>query len=86
MRSNLNVGWKHTNSTSVSMDATVYDEISGAPDWPDLSPEARAERLLARYEQWYADADKPKADYFQGTREEKLEHMERVILYFENQR
>jgi hypothetical protein len=64
----------------------MYAEVSAAADWPQLSPEVRAERLLEKYEQWQADLDKPKRDDFPGSKDEKLKHMQRVIFYFENQR
>ena len=65
---------------------SMYDGVSAAADWPQLSPEIRAERLLEKYQEWQADPDKPKRERFSGSKEEKLKHMERVILYFENQR
>lgn len=65
---------------------SMYDEITAAADWPQLGPEARAERLLEKYEEWQADPDKPNREYFPGSKEEKLKHMQRVIFFFENQR
>lgn len=64
----------------------MYDEVSATAEWPQLSPEVRAERLLEKYEEWQADPEKPKGERFSGSKDEKLKHMERVILYSVNQR
>jgi len=63
----------------------MYQRLISLPEYPNLSSEERAKKLLEIYEEWESDPDVPHRERFSGTREERLKKMERVIFTFEHE-
>jgi hypothetical protein len=63
----------------------MYHRLISLPEYPNLSLGERAEKLLEFYEEWESDPDMPHREMFSGTREERLEKMNRVIWFFEHE-
>jgi len=63
----------------------MYKRLINLTDYPSLSSAARAEKLLALYEEWESEPNMARPKRFSGTRKERLERMERVIWTFEHE-
>ena len=65
----------------------LYTRLTKLPEWPGLSSEARAERLLEWYEAELRRAWPPRRGLFPRavTRKEKLAEISRVMRSFESQ-
>jgi hypothetical protein len=64
---------------------SMYHKLISLPEYPNLSPEGRAEKLLEFYEEWESAPHMPSRERFSGTHNERLEKMQRVIWFFEHQ-
>jgi hypothetical protein len=64
---------------------SMYNRLISLTEYPNLSPEERADKFLKFYEEWESDPDMPRQERFSGIREERLKKMKRVIWYFEQE-
>jgi hypothetical protein len=65
----------------------LYRELALLPDWPDLSAEARARKLLEGVEEELAKADAPpqRKALFNCPGEQRLKVARRMIEHFEDE-
>ena len=64
---------------------SMYKRLITLPEYENLTVVARAENLLAMYEEWESAPNMPKRERFSGARAERLKKMERVLWTFEQE-
>ncbi len=63
----------------------MYTRLINLPEYENLTAVARADKLLAMYEEWERAPNMPERVRFSGARKERLKKMERVIWTFEQE-